>query len=627
MIERSGIKFFMDLFQEPITDAVIGFDFISGLNPNLVYPERSVTFGLTGFLNNSQNFYINSGYGNFNGNTSITFNKNINFGDNYTFLFSYEKLRKGDEILFSSFTGETSIQKSGFYVGINDANKIYFTYWNPVEGAFTFTYSKILSDKNLILINRNNDGLSIGKYNNNKKEFELETFEIYRNVIQQSNILSIGGNFSGLMDRFYLLNNVSLIYIDTIVSGLYASPSGAQGFTETVCYQTGYTIESGYLTTGITGSFLSGFLTGEYKITGTQQIQTGYCYQAVTGYRNEERGQFIDNCGRQQIIYEKIPLTGEKCDYWFIESPASGWIPSTGFLRIDLTGFLSGITGVTITGLQCDSFFVVTGDVSYIIDKNYLKSFSYSEASLIFNVNSNKDIIEIYKEPFNLDYLDYNQPLRYNSLFQNYFYLDRVFNTPNEILLFANGQVLIDSGYRLEYSGYEEVRIPNFDYFLTGDYIETERNFGDRDFLFYDYFTGDFNAFIITGHTSGDPINIDFSNRFVYLNGQKLVSGVHYHTVSGHILNINLSGNNVIVTKKISNNLNYISGNIGTLSINNEFNNYCSQLYFNGVRQKLFNNYIENSKFDKISGTFNVVEFPDILYNNTNDFFENTPES
>jgi hypothetical protein len=631
MIERSGVKFFMDLFREPITDVVIGYDFVSGLNPSLVYPEKSVTFGLTGIItgNLNSNFYTNSGYGTFDGNSIITFNKVIDYGEDYTFLVSYEKQRKGNEILFSSFVGNDTLNNAGFYVGINDANKIYFTYWNPIEGAFTFTYSKILADKNLILINRNNDSVSIGKFNNNIKDFEFETFEIYRNVIQQSTHLSIGGitqnnslldtqyNFSGLMDRFYLFKNISLVYLDTIVSGLYASPTGAEGFTETVCYETGVITQSGYLTTGITGSFLSGFLTGSYQITGIQQVQTGYCYQALTGYRNEERGSFINNCGEEQTIYEKIPLSGEKCDYWFIEAPASGWIPSTGYIRIQLTGFISGTTGILNTGIICDTFFNLTGDTSFYVDENYLKSLSYSEASLLSNVKSEKDIIEIYKEPYNINSLDYNQELRYNSLFENYFYLDRVFTVPNEILLFANGQALIDSGCTIEQSGYEEIRNPNFDYFLTGDYIETKRNFGERDFLFYDHFDGDFNAFIITGHASGNPININFNNSFVYLNGQKLVSGIHY---LNNILNLNLEKPSVIVTKQISN-LNYISGNFGTLKLNTKFNNYCSQLYFNGIRQKLFNNYIENSKFDKISGTFNIIEFPDILYNNTDDYF------
>lgn len=630
-MDLSGIKFFLDIFQEPIDKVLIGFDFISGNNSNLVYPEKSVQFGLTGNLNNANTFYQYYGTGFFDGNTIISFDQPINFNNNYTFLFSYEKQRAQDEILLSSFLGNSNDTYSGFYIGINDANKIYFRYWNPVEGAFTFTYSKILSDKNLVFLSRNSSTFSIGSFNNSLRIFDIENFDIYENAILQSDRLYIGGtnvtnnlnqnssNFSGLMDRFYLINNLPLIYINTISSGFYASPISPQGYMEQTCFETGYNITSGYITTGITGTFIEEILTGSYEITGLQEVQTGYCYQGLTGYNVVQVGTFINNCGNQQIIYNKIPLSGEICEYWNIGVPSSGWVPRTEYQTVSLTGFISGDVDIRITGLECQSFFVKTGDFNYYINTGYLESLSYPEISLFFNINSPQDLIEIYNENFSTQDKKYNQLLRFNNILGNHFYIDEIIDGKNKILLFANGQCLIDSGYNIQNIGYEVIRSPNLDYFLTGNYIETKKAFTEQDYIYYDYFSGDFNAFPINQHSSGSIINADFNQSFVFLNGQKLVSGVHY---INNILNLNIfPGSNYIIIKKTPN-LNYTSGSAGTLKINKNYNHNCSQVYFNGIKQLIKNNYIENSRFDRISGNFNFKEGLDFIYNNSNDFFE-----
>jgi hypothetical protein len=58
-----------------------------------------------------------------------------------------------------------------------------------------------------------------------------------------------------------------------------------------------------------------------------------------------------------------------------------------------------------------------------------------------------------------------------------------------------------------------------------------------------------------------------------------------------------------------------------TINLNYNFNNGCSQVYLNGIRQKINNNYIENSNYDLISGNYTEPSVNSIIYNNTNDFF------
>ena len=66
--------------------------------------------------------------------------------------------------------------------------------------------------------------------------------------------------------------------------------------------------------------------------------------------------------------------------------------------------------------------------------------------------------------------------------------------------------------------------------------------------------------------------------------------------------------------------LNSGTGNTSTIKLNDNFNHGCSQIYLNGIRQKINNNYVENSNFDLISGTFYEKQNLNIIYNNTDDF-------
>jgi hypothetical protein len=638
----TGIKFFADNLGIEYDKILAAFSFYSGFNTNnIIYPEMwSGSNSATGYLSTAviggQGFYTFNGTGRFNGSLTMSLRgQNFALTEDSTFFISYQKLRTGSEILLSSATGTNFNNCQGYCLGVNDANKLYLKYWNPVEGPFTFTYSKILSDKNLIVVNRTNSILSIGRYDNNKLSYDLEQFSIFNNAFKNndSGSLFLGGhssninwmdsssnNFSGFVDKFYFFSGLPFQYSNILTSGLYSIPTGNDGYTETYCYTTGYNFNSGFSYTGVTGVFVSGFSSGVSGITGYTTGLSGYSYSGITGYAQNSLGIYVDNCGNSQILYQQVPVSGLISGTYITAIALTGITYITGTREIVLSGTLSGFSGIYITGQVCNNIFNITGDILYDIDKSYLSSLSYSQISLLSNVEQNKDTVEIYNEPYQNTPLNYNTNLLYDNV--SSYYTDNNILNSNIILLFANGQALFNSGYTLVQNGYDTVIVPNIDYYVTGNIFITNNNFTINDNLFYDSFGENSSGFLLTGYTSGNIIpNINFSGSYVFYNGQKLISGKDYTGNNRFNFSID-SGNNYIVIKKLPSNIIYQSGSSGTLNLNNKnLNDGCSQVYLNGIRQKINNNYIENSNYDLISGNYTEPSVNSIIYNNTNDYF------
>jgi hypothetical protein len=630
----TGIKYFGDLYDLNTDNVFAAFSFYSGFrNNNIVYPESWATNSASGILNNTGQFFSRGSSGFFNGNTFMSLNKNY-FADNSTIFLSYERLRLKDEILLSSVTGNNFSNYSGFCLGINDANKLYFKYWNSVEGPSTFTYNKVLSDKNLILLNKKESTITLGHFNTNTFSFEIEEFNIYRNNFIKNNFINIGGkpnnvewvtsnNFSGYIDKLYIFNDINFyVYRDSIVSGIFNIITGVTSNTVTECYETGYFKESGYLYPEITGTYLSGYQTGNFQITGYFSSGSGYFYSGVTGYNNISVGFYTDNCGNSTEIFEKIPLSGRLSGTIDVTIPLYGTVFSTEYVEIVLSGLLSGYILVPVTGQVCNDRIISTDGFTSLTDLNYLRSLSFNEITLFSNTQNQNDIVEIFTEPYQNKTLEYNQNLLYDNFNSNYFYINKEFKQ-NEILLFGNGQALIDSGYQLIPDGYEIIKSPNLDYFITGTTIETNKFFVNEDNLFYDHFTGNFLAYKRSGNLLDLPIGFG-NNYWLFKNGQKLIKDKDY-TVSptNIVLTTNNSTNeNYYIIKAVLDNFLYYSGNSGPFKLNRSFNHQCSQVYLNGIKQKINNNYIENSNFDLISGNFYDPDPTDkIIYNNSDDFF------
>ena len=734
MNEYTGVKFFVDDLDIRYSQVVSAFSFYSGwAENNFVYPESWATGSATGVLNNTGSFYNNIGSGSFDGSTYMLLDRDIDLEDATIFL-SYERLRNNDEILLSSVTGDSFDTYSGFCLGVNDANKLYFKYWNPVEGAFTFLYHGVLSDKNLIVLKQDNSIVSIGHYNNNTFSFEIEEFQVYENSFRYNNELILGGspvtvpwnnnvsNFSGYIDNFFIFKDVSFLYRDNLASGLYSVVTGYEGYTETFCYTTGLFELSGFNSTGVTGYYESGFVYESEGITGYEKVASGFSYSGITGEEQVSLGYYVDNCGLSKELFFNSGVSGLISGEYLVNTPLTGIIYETGFTKIELTGFFTGSGLDSVTGEVCTDVFYKTGSVLYDLDVDFLASLSYKEVSLFFEIKSGVDIIEIFNEDYQNKTLTYNQNLSFNSLGGTYDYRGDSFSG-NQLMLFANGQSLINSGYQLVASGYSNFISPSLDYYITGNSIYTSSSFGQTDDLIYDFFTGGFLAFELGAENSGSTIFTAerLDNTFIYRNGQKLTNNVQYYlnsneivvvenagstdvtgiytgdgvfnnktkysrsgdatdtivwlliglphnpawaiqngglsvyyntgdtnspyestepwvtgsiasaepppSVSGEfnsqsvIINEDLTGQNYFIIKNHPE-FNYISGNSGSFGVNQNFNNSTSQVYFNGIKQKINDNYVEHSRHDLISGDY---QEPDInlsnIYNNTQDFF------
>lgn len=612
----TGMKFFIDLVDIEYDQVLAAFSFYSGFaSNNIVYPEKwSGSNSATGYLNTIDSNFYSSGTGRFNGSL-IMFLSGQNFNtNNFTSLISYEKLRSGNEILLSSATGNNFNDSVGYSLGVNDANKLYFEYWNPVEGIFTFTYKNILSNKNLILFNKNDSTINLGRYNNNTFSFEIEDFSIYQSEFKHnpSGSLYLGGspsnnwsnnnslNFSGYIDKFFFFNNIPLLYSNILASGLFSVATGYEGYNETICYTTGYNINSGFSYTGTTGTFISGFTSGLSGITGYSTGISGYSYSGITGYIKSSLGVYIDNCGNSNEIYEEIAVSGLISGNYITIQALTGIQYITGAKEIYLTGTLSGYSGVYVTGEICNNIFIVSGDVLYDIDNNYLSSLSYREISLLSKIDAGKDLIEYYYEPYKKENLQYNNDLTFNNLNNNFFDSKNTLDDKN-ILLFAQGQALSTSGGEQVKDGYDTIQKAYLDYFINDNSVELNKNYDNSYELFYDYYKNreGYSVSEVSGYKSGDSVLFGLNapetgliDAFVFQNGQKLLSGIDYEvepliavggTFTGYLLPSTVTSRFVV-----------LNNNTGSINMTGNFNT--------NVRSIL----LDNNKF-LIGGGFTLV--------------------
>lgn len=622
---------------------IVAYDFTN--NPlsstGYVLPTFWSSGSYTGVANGSlTNFSQKSGSGFFTSFNSVDISGRIP-DDNFSFLFSYEKFRTGSEVLLSSAAGSNFNQRSGLTLGINDVNKLFLEYWNPVDGKFSKTYSKNIGSKNIVYLNKSYGEFNLGVYDTSSFKLDVESIDLFNNYyshsdkfrignIFSSNTWSSGNGLSGFFDDFYCLSgSFSQDYCGVLSSGFYSSPSSGQvsgtGYKcEIISILTGSGIAIG---TGVTGYETIVTYTTGYVPTG--YYNSGYLYfvgTGVTGYENKFIGNVQDNCGFSNPLYIRSPLTGN-----IYASGTTGiytglaQVITPNYTNKELTGTISGEVFVPIDINRCSGY---TGyfpsriytDSGFLFSLGFDSIYSLESAS---DINSN----EAYFYTGGGIYNNINLKPTYDSTILDYKIPQSDIGSGVN-MFFNNGQLLLESGWSSYQNGYSTLYNITGDIFLDNNIIRSNRFNEISDNLVYDHhfrftevpgglpYTPIINVLEKTGQASGSAytgfgIQLPVIRPDLYfLNGIKLLSGEDYTNTqpSGLRFKFDIPISSVltkVIDYFISSDSVYMTGSNNLIKLNSgKFLKNTSQVYVNGMRQSPDYGYLEKSSLDLLSGNF-----------------------
>lgn len=552
----------------PKSQFAIYYDFNeSGVNPILPQPSSQTPF--SGLISSLDNFYSVSGSGYFTGqNIAISNASGLN-SNTFSMFFVYEKPQSGNGILFSSLSsGSGGGFTSGFILGINDANRLYFESRDQ-SGPNIYTSSNIYAEKNAIAVVKSNSSLSFNYFNFNYQSIESEFFNISSTARYGSNNVYLGSpvgapsyisqnSFSGYLDQFVYINNaLTSSIVQNLFSGFYANKN-----PDTVQI-IGYT---------------NSFVTGATMIP--QVVGTG-----ITGFNTYLSGYIFDNCGDSLPIYSYNNVTGT-----IIED---AFIPIGGQVSYSVSGIV---------------------DNGFNIDANYCNTFGMNGITYLKNSNN---LSELYTYS-QIGVTDTNLLAQYNL--DSTFKLNQIYNS-GQVEVFYNGLSYYPDGFYLSGNGYVNNLYLSGNYFLSGQSIISTGLFSSTGTLSYNVVSGNWERFFVSGSGSYSLPSSNINNRIVFLNGQKLVSGTNYNFTLGNLNIINAYSSGVITNLPVFSGFSYMTGNFQSILIN-KFSRDSSELWLSGLKQTLNQDYLEISNVDLLKGSGIFSSFPNILYNNDQLFLE-----
>ncbi len=525
---------------------------------------------LSGVLSSIGNFFSHSETGFFTGQALNIQNATGLSSDFWTHIFLLEKTGAGKGVLFDSLqTGEIY---SGYSIGINDNNRLYFESYDS-SGPFSRTSNLVLGKRNLVAVTKTNNLLSFYSSDFNNDNILADSFIINGNFVLPSSKGTIGTGlsqtiertpFTGYLDEYIYINDaLSPFTLKTLFSGLCSN----------------YVLTSGTVS-GFNTLEITGYSTGITGVTG------------VTGFSTQITGSGLDpfSTGTYQFFYGNVGLTG------YITSGLK-ITPLTGFVAHNLTG--DNIQTLTFnTGLA--------------------KSFVLDEVSFIKKITK-EDISTLSVMPY---HTVLNKEGGYN-LVEGKFQLDDSYED-SVIQIYLNGVSQISTGYAVTGNFYGSGVQLSGDYRLDGFLIDSTGFFKDNDVLVFDLISGQKRRILVQNPFLSGQENLVPGTDHVFFNGILLISGMDYDLTS--------SGSFRWQTDQYSTTTGALSTFIvpsGTVTDTGRFFNTISnlyrkssQLYLNGQRQHLNENYLENSALDLInqSGIFDTTLIS--IYNNQQNFFE-----
>lgn len=508
--------------------------------------------------------------GHFNGGVKYKMLGDSPTGD-WTAFMVFKHLETGDfvnsKVLFA--TKNSISASSGYAVGINGCNRVFFEHPTPSSGNRIYTLNEEIDNKSVISIAKIDDSLSIGfhQFEDSLNKTSANT-KFQMSDYRASSRIFIGGlgasgqgykNFSGYIDEFMLFN-VGLEFPER--------NSFAKAF------------------------FCSGFSTGDIVPVATT-------YTAVTGLQVQ---QVVVATGISGIYPTGIGT----------ETVDGGTVPIYGLTGT--VGSLYDSVAVELTG-------VVTGQ-SFIFQQrppsgipNYPYIFDFASSRVVLLNNFDQSFKEIYSfSGKNND--DINLIPAFSE--SNLTYAVLPTGTGEMVNFYVNGLLMPNqSGFTSSMTG---------EFVHTGDLIDSDGFFDLNDLAVYDIISGQFG---LTGITTGEvasgskTLTKSFvSDRDLYLNGQKLVSGVDFSGVGSNVVvsTTNLIDGDLCLIPKHLANLNRYTGS-GDNNFDTSISLYDEQIWVNGLRQIREIDYIKVPNFSLKYSTFSLDPFPDRIYNNDESFY------
>ena len=513
-----------------------------------------------------------SGSGNFSaGYIEVGNTESVN-PRSFNLLISQEKTGAGEATLFSNIDEPN---KSGYLVGIDPANHLYFKYYNQGEPE---VYSYILPDnsnKNIYQVSLSPIGLLFSRFNGETERFgNAQRHNIPNTYWLQSNsnfIIGSGNDdYKGAMDEILLYSGkLGSSTLGQFASAFYKSYNYTSPITGYVSgtvtgYSSGY-----YQTTGIIGS--SGALSGYNDLTGTLVSVAGT--GLLTGSGPSGTSFFTPLTG---TWYSYEPFRGESGYYasgLYLTPPAhfyyesgftgagletgitgfnftSGTLPTTGasfpiYSGVDITGVTN--SGYNLTGLTGSAVpYIATGAVKSI--SGPFPS-SYYPIKMIYQGQRLTGSPLVEKKIFtDLSSYSLNQPFAERAVAQSstiYSFYTREVLGPSETMMSINGQTLFAGQLsRFVEFGTLFVRVSG-DYATTGrssrgttEFYTTLFPLGGMpvDALYDKNQTGERGSLAITGtgqYSSAPFGEINITGTEIFFNGIKLYSGINYINKAG----------------------------------------------------------------------------------------------
>ncbi len=371
-MKQTGINYFYNQIAGT-TDAMQVFYTFDDNAGSIIHNNTSGISGYSGILSSVGNFWSIPNTGNCTGqNIRITDASGL-FSNNWTKTFVTKKVNTKDVILFSNLTGQ-----SGYSIGLNNANKLYFQTIND-NIPYIYTSQNTISSQNVLTVSKVNNNIQFGYYDLTKQKIEYESFGFNYSVARSDNWI-LAPSYTGYLDYFIYFNqNIGFNALQSIYSGFFYTPTGVSDIVQfiTTTGITGY--QSGLLTqTGITG-FVSiasggggtGFYTGLFPNSGVSVPLTGILSQtffssglsgsSTSGVIVGQTVTYLYNSGYAQLFgMEKIvnffPLTGtDIIDYSNNRTPSlpnfnltagfltSGYLLNSLYNTVKLNPYLNGL--------------------------------------------------------------------------------------------------------------------------------------------------------------------------------------------------------------------------------------------------------------------------------------------